>query len=87
MSRQIFFSIFSKNVVFSEKLLNEKIFQTSFPIKKSCIHSRCQTPPFLYKRLGPQKRFSVVFSENYTFWKKLVNNKIFDTSFVIKKLC
>ncbi len=55
--------------------------------KKVYIHSRRQTPPFLRKSLGPQKRF-LVFSQKIThFWKKLLNNKIFNTLFVIKKLC
>ncbi len=45
-------------------------------------------PQFLFvlqKRLGPQKQFFALFSENSSFFLKLLNNKIFNTSFVIKK--
>ncbi len=42
--------------------------------------------PPLQKKIGPQKLFFVVFPENYSFFlKKLLNNKIFNTSFAIKK--
>ncbi len=34
MYRKCFFPIFSENVAFFKKLLNEKILKTSFPIKK-----------------------------------------------------
>ncbi len=81
-----FFSIFSKIVVFLEKLLHEKMFQTSFLIKKGYIHFRCRTPPSLQKRLGPQKLLFCRFLRKYSFFLKiLLNNKVFSTSFVIKK--
>ncbi len=43
-------------------------------------------PPSLQKRLGPQKQFFAVFSENIASLKELLNNKIFSTLFVIKKV-
>ncbi len=59
-----FLPIFSKNVAFSKKLLKEKIFKTSFPIKEGYIHFPRQMPPSLQKSLAPKKRFLTVFSEN-----------------------
>ncbi len=53
--------------------------------KKGYVHFCRQTPTSIQKKLGPQKRFSAVFSENTAFLKKLLNNKIFSTLFVIKK--
>ncbi len=81
------FSPFSpKMLLFLRKLLNEKIFKTSFPIKKGYIHFPCQVHPSLQKRLGPQKWFFAVFSENTAFlWKKLLNNKIFNPYLWLKK--
>ncbi len=49
----------------SKKLLDEKIFKTSFPIKKGYTHFRRQTLPlFLHKELGPPKLFLTVLAEN-----------------------
>ncbi len=61
---KFFFTIFSKNVAFFEKIVERKIFKTSFPIKKNNIRFRCQTAPSLQKRLGPQKWFFAILSEN-----------------------
>ncbi len=69
MSAQNFFPIVSKNIAFSKKLLND--IRDLISYKKVYIHFRRQTPPFLQNRLGPQKRFSGVLSENYTFLEKL----------------
>ncbi len=55
---------------FSKKLIDEKIFKTSFPIKKGNINFRCQTPPSLQKRLGLQKWLFADFSENNSFFEK-----------------
>ncbi len=84
--RKFFSPIFSKNVAFLKKLLNKKIFETSFPIKKFYVHFLRQTPPSLQKRLGPQKRFLPFSQKIQLVLKKLLNNKIFSASFVIKKV-
>ncbi len=84
--QKFFFPFSPKILLFSKKLLNEKIFKSSFPIKKGYIHFRHQTPPSLQKRLRPQKRFFAVFSENYNFFWKNCLLIIFNTSFVIKKV-
>ncbi len=81
---QFFFLILSKNVAFSKKLLNEKYSKPNSPIKKVIFIFARKTPHSLKKRIGPQKRFFDVFSENTAFLKKLLNNKIFSTLFVIK---
>ncbi len=66
-----------EQLLFSKKLLNEKIFETSFPIKKVIFI-------FVVRRLLPFKRdsaprngFYAVFSENIAFFEKLSNKKIF----------
>ncbi len=85
ISSKTFLPIFSKNVSFVEKIVKLKIFNR-YPIshRKGYIHFRRQTSPFLQKRLAPQKRFFAAFSENTVSLKKLLNNKIFSTLFVIK---
>ncbi len=68
----------------TEKVLNDKIFETSFPIKKVIfiLVARCLLS--FKSDFGPRNGF-LSFSQKIThFWKKLVNNKIFNTSFVIK---
>ncbi len=68
---QKFFSHFlQKCWLFLKKLLNEKIFKTSCPVKKIYIRFPHQTPPSLQKRLGLQKRVFAVFSENTVFFEK-----------------
>ncbi len=73
---------------FSKKLLYEKIFKTSFPIKKVIFIfvTRCLLS---FKRdLALVMFFWRFLRKLYIFCKKLLNNKIFNTSFVIKKkLC
>ncbi len=55
---------------FSEKLLNEKIFKTSFPIKK-VISIFVAGRPLSFKRdLGPRNCGFAIFSENTTFFEK-----------------
>ncbi len=39
-----------------------------------------------FKRFWPQKRFFAVFSENTAFFEETADNKIFTTTFVIKKV-
>ncbi len=95
MSSKIFSPIFSKNVAFyKKKLLDEKIFKDSFPTKKVIFIfvARHHLP---FKRdLAPgngfchfRKRF-LPFSQKIQFFflkKQPLSNKIFRTSFVIKK--
>ncbi len=85
------FSPFSpKMLLFFEKIVKWKNIQNLISIKKVIFIfiARCLA---LQKRLGLQKWS--FFSENYSsFWKncnflkKLLNNKIFNTSFMIKKV-
>ncbi len=69
---QKFFSPFSpKMLLFSKKLLNEKIFKTSFPIKK-VIFIFVSRRPIPFKRdLAPRNGFLLFFfSRKYSFfWK------------------
>ncbi len=83
----IFSPLSPKILLFSKKLLNDKILETSFPIKKFIfILVRRQTPPFLQKRLGGPRNGFLAFSQKIThFWKKLVNNKIFDRYLICNK--
>ncbi len=58
------------------------VIETSFPIKKGIF--RCLLS--FKGDLGPRNGF-LAFSQKITlFWKKLVSNKIFDTSFCDKKV-
>ncbi len=77
LSPKNFFTPFSPKMFFSRKLLNKKIFKTSFPIKKGYIHFRHQTPT------NGSLRF---LRKLQLFLKKLLNHQIFSTSFVIKKV-
>ncbi len=87
MFPQHFFPIFSKNIALFEKIVKWKNIQNLISHEKVYIHFRRQTPPPLQKRLGPQKPFFAVFSENYSFLRKnCQKNLIFNTSFVIKKV-
>ncbi len=67
--QKIFFPISPKMLLFSKKLLDEKIFKTSFRIKRY-IHFQRQMPLSVQKRLGPQKRVFAVFSEDKAFFEK-----------------
>ncbi len=78
-------SIFSKNVAFFPKrLLDEKIFKTSFSIKKGNIHFRRRTP-FPFKIDLVTRNSFLPFSQKIQlFLKKLLSNTILHTAFVIK---
>ncbi len=75
VSVQNFFPIVFKILLFSKKFVNDKIFETSFSIKKFIFILVARGFLSFKRYLGPRIT---------NFWKKLVNNKIFDTSFVIK---
>ncbi len=80
-----FFPFSPKMLLFLKKLFHEKIFKTLFPIKKVIFIfvARCPLP---FKRdLGPRNGFLPFFQKIQLFLKKLLNNKIFSTSSVIKK--
>ncbi len=77
---KIFFHFLQKCCFLKKKLLNEKIFKTSFSIRKVIpIYFRRHTPRSLQKRLAPQKRFLPLFQKILLFLKKLLNNKIFSS--------
>ncbi len=58
--------------LFSEKLLNEKIFKTSFPIKKAVfIFVAGRLLPFK-RDSGPRNYGFAVFSENTSLFKKSI---------------
>ncbi len=78
--------IFSKNVAFFEKIVRWKNIQNLISHKKGTINFCCQTPPPLQKRLSRQKRFFTILSENTSFLKKLLSNKMFRTLFVMKEV-
>ncbi len=84
MSAQKFFPLSPKILLFSKKLLNDKIFETSFPIKKFIFILVSRRLLSFKRDLGPRNGF-LGFPRKIThFWKKLVNHKIFNTLFVIK---
>ncbi len=87
MFHQNVFSPFSpKMLLFSKKLLKWKNIENLISHKRGFNHFRRQMSHSPQKRLRPQKRFFTVFLEKYSFfWKKLLNNKIFNTAFAIKK--
>ncbi len=83
---KIFSPLSPKILFFSKKLLSDKIFETSFLIKRFIFILVARRLLSFKRDLGPRNGF-LAFSQKIThFWKKLVNNKIFNTSFVIKKL-
>ncbi len=53
MSPQNFFSIFSKNFDFFEKIVTLKNIQNLISLKKVNIHFRRRTPPFQKRRYLP----------------------------------
>ncbi len=67
---KFFFTIFSRNVASFEKIVIWKNIRNHISHTKSNIHFRRETPASLQKRLGPQKRFFVIFLENTAFFKK-----------------
>ncbi len=68
MSHKIFFTPFSpRKLLFSKKLLNKKIFKTSFTIRKVIFIFVARPPPSLQKRLRLQKWFFTVSSKNTGF--------------------
>ncbi len=80
------FSPFSpKMLLFSKKLLDENIFRTSFPIKKVIFIFVAERPLRFKRDLGSGNSFLSFSQKIQLFLKKLLNNKIFSTSFVIKK--
>ncbi len=87
MSPKNFFLWFSpKMLLFSKKLLNGKIFKTSFPIKKVIFIFAAWRPVPFKKELGPRNGFLPFFQKIQLFFlKNRLNNKIFITSFVSKK--
>ncbi len=86
--QKFLFVIFFENVAFLEKNVKWKNIQNLVSHKKGYIHFRCQTSPSLQKGFGLRNGFSP-FSRKIqlSIWGggELLNNKIFSTSFVIKK--
>ncbi len=73
-------------LLFSKKLLNNKIFKTLFPIKKVIfIFVTRRHVPFRGD-WGLRNNFLPFFQKIQLILKKLLNNKILSTSFVIKKV-
>ncbi len=66
-----FFVVFSENVMFSKKIVIQKISEILLPAKKGYIHFPCQTHPSLQRGLDPPwKQFFAVFSEIRFFSQK-----------------
>ncbi len=65
-----FFPYFLQECWFFENIVKLKNIQYLIFHKKGYIHFRRRTLPSLQKRLGPQKQFFVVFSENTAFFEK-----------------
>ncbi len=82
-----FFPPFStKMLLFSKKLLDEKLFETSFSIKKVILIFVARYPPFSSKETWAPETVFCHFLKKYSFFfLKVLNNKIFNTLFVIKK--
>ncbi len=82
----IFSPIFSKNVSFFEKIVKEmkKYSKPYFPVKKVIFIFLARRPLPFKRDLGPWNGFSLFSQKIQLFLKKLLNNKIFNTSFVIK---
>ncbi len=81
----IFFPIFFKNVAFSKKLVGEKIFKISFPIEKVIFIFVARNSLPFKRDLAPRNGFLPFSQKIQLFLKKLLSNKIFRTSLVIKK--
>ncbi len=74
-----------KMLLFSKKLSNGGIFKPSFHIIK-VIFTFVARRPFPFKRdLSPRNGFLPFSRKIQLFLKKLLNNKIFSTEFVIEK--
>ncbi len=88
MFLNIFSGIFSENVAFHEKIVRWKNSQNLISHIKGYIYFRPQAPPVFKKALGPQKLFFAVFFRKYSFSlkKKLLNNNIFSTQFIINRV-
>ncbi len=70
---------------FRKKLLNEKIFETSFPTKKVTFIFIVRHP-FPSRGTWPLETVFCIFLRKLRlFLKKLLNDKVFDSSFAIKK--
>ncbi len=71
-----FFPLFSpKTLLFLEKLLNEKIFKTSFPIKKVIFIFVAGCPLPFKRDVGSRNCSFEIFSKNAAYFlKKLLNN-------------
>ncbi len=84
--QNIFLQFPQKILLFSKKLYNMKIFSIWFLIKKGYIFIFSVRWPLL-KMVMPAKYFFPYFLQNCSFFrKKLLDEKIFKTSFPIKKV-
>ncbi len=86
VSLQNFFPIFSKTVAFFGKIVKWKTIQNLISHKKGYIHFCRQTSPSFKRDLGPETMVLPFFQKIQPFLKKLLKNKVFSTSFVIKKV-
>ncbi len=75
-----------KILLFSKKLLNENILKTLFPIKKVIFIFVAKSFLPFKRDLVPGNGFCHFFRKLQLFLNKLLNNKIFNTSFVIEKV-
>ncbi len=57
-------------LLYSKKLLDEKIFKTSFPLEKIIFIFLSPDAPSLQKGLGPQKWLFAIYSESTVFFLK-----------------
>ncbi len=87
--QKIFFVNSSKNVAFFEKLLDEKIFKISFPIKKVIFIFAVKHPLPFKRDLAPRNGFSAILSKNsfLFFWKNRWIIKYSVPNLWYKKLC
>ncbi len=70
---KIFFSIFSKNVIFFEKkIVRWKNIENSISYEKYYIHFRRQTPLSLQKELDHQKKFFAFSHKIPLFFEKTI---------------
>ncbi len=83
--KKFFFHFLQKYCFLQKKLLDEKIFKTSFPIKKVVFIFVAKRPLCFKRDLDSRNGFLAFSQKIQLFLKKLLNNKIFSTSFVIKK--
>ncbi len=84
--RTVFCSFLRKYCFFRKNCLAWKYLAFNFCYKKGYIHFWRRAPPSLKKCSCSTKMFFHIFSENVAFSKKLLDKKIFDTSFPIKKV-